>query len=120
MFDDWLVGIVDMFASEYGWTREYIYASIYPTELDTFSRIVRNRQLANYQMLLKIQHASDPQELADSLDPDVVDSTSKSTLPTGKHSYMRRGLNKGAFGALEVKNAQAEAYKKAHKTAQAE
>lgn len=71
---DWLYNIVDLIASEYGWTKEYIFNNVYPREIKTFDVMITRRQFNNYRMLLAISsnpHTKDPKKFANLINRQV-------------------------------------------------
>lgn len=64
----WLWWAVDLLASEYGWTKDYILDCVYLDDLQHLSKAMDKRKLSEYKMQLAITqnpHTKDPKKLWD-------------------------------------------------------
>lgn len=65
---NWLVNAIDLFASEYGWTKDYILKRVYPDEAIDLKRAIDIRTFNKYLIELAIEHnphSEKPEKLRD-------------------------------------------------------
>ena len=69
--ENWLIGIIDLLASEYGWTKDYILKrSTFVHALDFSDRIKRRKNIDNLIQLAIVQNpwSKEPKKLFDELE----------------------------------------------------
>lgn len=54
--ENWLYRAIDLLASEYGWSQDYILDFIYPEDVINYQKTISKRKYADYLMLLVIAH----------------------------------------------------------------
>lgn len=104
LLQDYIYGAVDLLASQYGWTDDYILAHVYPFDIPVYKKRINERQRAHYKMLLAIEHnphQKDPKKLAKDLEKDENGQADR--------SYLNKKLDKGGFAMLKKQVAQARA-----------
>lgn len=105
LLQSYIYGAIDLLASEYGWTDDYILDHVYNFEIPIYKKRISERQRAHYKMLLAIEHnphQKDPKKLAKELDRDADGGTPD-------RSYLTQKLDKGSFAMLKRQVEQARA-----------
>jgi len=104
---DYIYGAVDMLASEYGWTDDYILRHVYPFQIPLYKARILQRQTAHYKMLLAIEHNPHQQ------DPKKLYSALENTGDrAGGRDYIDKKLDKQGFAMLKRQVATARATRK--------
>ena len=104
LLQSYIYGTIDLLASSYGWTDQYILDHVYNFEVPLYKKRINDRQRANYKMLLAIQHnphQKDPKKLANDLETDQDGAVDR--------SYINAKLDKGSFAMLKQRVDQARA-----------
>lgn len=65
---------MDLLAANYGWQKNYIFYEVYPDEFVLFTKAIKKRQFAEYQVQLAIAqnpHSKNPKVLWETLESEV-------------------------------------------------
>lgn len=65
-----LYSAVDLFASEYGWAKDYIFDEIYPEEYFDLADQIKKRRINEYLIQIRVYH-SNPKELVELLEREI-------------------------------------------------
>ena len=96
LLQSYIYGTIDLLASSYGWTDQYILDHVYNFEVPLYKKRINERQRSNYKMLLAIQHnphQKDPKKLAKELETDENGQADR--------AYINAKLDKGGFAMLK-------------------